>query len=60
MLKSKRHYVSLLDDIPAGELADTDLILAPNAWHMRPELLKYVESALKAARAVKYPVKVKK
>ena len=35
------------------ELSDFDLVLAPNAWRIRPDLLKYRELAYKECRAMR-------
>lgn len=34
-----------------------DIIFHENAWRMTPDLLKHVNTAVKAKRAVKYPKK---
>lgn len=36
------------------ELSDFDLILSPNAWRMTPELIQFLDVAVKAARKEKY------
>lgn len=51
-LADKGHRIMLLelcsDPVP-------DIILSPLSWRMTPELLKYLDVAVKAARAQKYP-----
>lgn len=32
-----------------------DIILGPNCWRITPELLPYLDLAIKGARGVKYP-----
>jgi len=53
-LADKGHRVMLLElcEDPAP-----DIILSSRAWRMTPTLLKYVEVAVKSARAVRYPSK---
>ena len=41
-------------------MGEYDLLLAPNAWKMDARLIKYLDLAVKAARAIKYPKKEKK
>ena len=56
VLRDKGHHV---DTLGAPETA-ADLLLAPNAWKMDTRLIKYLDLAVKAARAIKYPKKEKK
>ena len=41
-------------------MEDFDLIFGPNCWKMDARLIKYLDLAVKAARAIKYPKKEKK
>ncbi len=51
-LREKGHLIEELD-------TEADLILHPKAWRMEPALMKYIDAAVKAARAVVYPTKAK-
>jgi hypothetical protein len=64
-LVAKGHQVYSLAQYNRGNdnplnLPDVDLILGPNCWRMEPELLPYLDLAIKGARGVKYPAKGKK
>jgi hypothetical protein len=52
-LIEKGHEVYELDPVLHGPKRP-DLILGPTCWRMTPELLKYLGSAVKAARDRKY------
>lgn len=52
-LRDKGHMVHSTDSPRLG-LHDYDLILTPNAWRMTPQLLQYLDDAIKAARQARY------
>ena len=54
-LVAKGHSISLMN----SGTAEYDLILGPNCWRMLPELLDYMDEAVKGARDVRYPTKPK-
>ncbi len=51
-LKRKGHLIEELD-------LEVDLIFHEKAWRMDTALLKYIDAAVKGARAVIYPTKKK-
>lgn len=58
-LADKGHSVSRLSEVghPSSD-ADTetaDLMLGPKCWRITPELLPYLDLAIKSTRGVKYP-----
>ena len=53
-LADKGHRIVLLE---LSQDPEPDLILSGRAWRMTPLLLKYVEVAVRAARAQRYPGK---
>ncbi len=60
LLQAQGHRVVYLTDEVDGEyVANADLVLAPNAWRMLPELTKYLDAAIKGARVTAYPLKPK-
>jgi hypothetical protein len=60
VLASQGHTVAYLTgDLDGEYVANADLVLAPNAWRMLPELVKYLDASIKAARVVAYPAKQK-
>ena len=50
---AKGHEVTVSSGETGWELGDFDLVLAPNAWRARPDLLKYRELAYKECRAMR-------
>ncbi len=58
VLASQGHSIRYLTAELSGEdVVNADLVLSPNAWRMFPALAKYLDTAIKAARAVAYPAK---
>lgn len=56
-LAAKGHKVGSMLETDGPQLVDADLILGPQCWRMLPELVKYLEAAIKGARATAYPKK---
>lgn len=52
-LREKGHRVEIFE-------TEADLILHSRAWQTNETLIKYLDLAIKAARGVRYPKKVKK
>lgn len=46
-------------NVYCNDMGSTDIVLAPNAWRMTPELLPYLDLSIKQARAMRYPKKEK-
>ena len=54
-LQEQGHIVTDMgDSLLLGPLADSDMILAPNAWRMTEDLRSYLDTAIASARRVKY------
>lgn len=53
-LIEKQNDVVVIEEGESYEVGRFDLILAPNAWQMRPTLAKYLDIAVKQARKQKY------
>ena len=54
-LQEQGHIIADMgDSLLLGPLADSDIILAPNAWRMTEDLRPYLDLAIKAARKVMY------
>ena len=61
-LRDKGHQVDVISlAAPPGVHGDSvvgyDIVLGPNCWRMTPQLVKYLELALKGARATKRSTK---
>ena len=54
-LQEQGHIIADMgDSLLLGPLADSDIILAPNAWRMTEDLRPDLKLAIKAARKAKY------
>lgn len=58
-LAEQGHRVQPLTSSTGDDLMEADLVVGPKMWRMDPTLLKYLDSAIKGARAVAYPTKPK-
>lgn len=56
-LEAKGHRLTALSSATGDDCLEADIVFGPNCWRMLPELAKYTEAAIKAARAVAYPTK---
>jgi hypothetical protein len=46
---------TITSDLYLESAWDADIVFGPNCWRMTPELLPYLDLAIKGARGVKYP-----